>query len=823
MRASIITLIAVLFTSILSAQNPGGKPEEKSSITGKIVGLLMDSTSRQPVEFATVVLVEAQTQKQIDGVTTDEKGEFKFTQVTLGKYQLLFTFIGYKNKTLNNVVLSPEKPDFNANTVSFSPESYTLEGVEIVGQSSIIENKIDKMVYNAEKDVSTIGGDASDVLSRVPMLSVDVNGGVSLRGSSNIQILINGRPSSIFSGGVADALKSIPAEQIKSIEVITSPSARYDGEGSAGIINIITRKKAPQGFTGNASVSVGTRFNNGNLGLNYARGRFGLSFNGGFRDSPSRPSLSNFERRDILDTGERILTQTGEGDGSNSGGRGNLELSYDINAYNRISTNISNGRRGRSNTNFTDALFIDPAANIRQEYTRESFGNSKSNGLDWNFDYRRTFVKPKQELTFSVQLENDKDQVENLVQQSGNDPSLARNESNGNQGRNLETLVQLDYTHPFGKKVELETGVKGVFRNIDSDFDYRNYDAATQTFILDELRSDQFDYTQNVMAGYASFKIELSERWGLLAGARYEGTGIGGDYANTEREPFSFDYSNVLPSTTLNYKISELSGIKFSFAQRIQRPDEDYINPYVAVTDPRDITVGNPLLLPEVTNQYELTFNTATKVFNMNFGTFYRATRDIIESILNVVDDGVSLTTYQNIGKSSTLGGNLFASVTLKDKLQLRGNATVLYYTGEGLVNNVRITNSGAFWNGNLNLSYTFSKSFRAEVNGFYSAPRVSLQGSRAAYARSSFAVRKDIWKKKASIGVVAVQPFAKYLKFPNRLSGTNFEQFSEYAFAQRSYGISFSYRFGKLDFKDRKGNGDRGDDQRDGGENGFQ
>ncbi|MBK9489934.1 MAG: TonB-dependent receptor family protein [Haliscomenobacter sp.] len=242
-----------------------------------------------------------------------------------------------------------------------------------------------------------------------------------------------------------------------------------------------------------------------------------------------------------------------------------------------------------------------------------------------------------------------------------------------------------------------------------SDFDYRNYDAATQTFILDELRSDQFDYTQNVMAGYASFKIELSERWGLLAGARYEGTGIGGDYANTEREPFSFDYSNVLPSTTLNYKISELSGIKFSFAQRIQRPDEDYINPYVAVTDPRDITVGNPLLLPEVTNQYELTYNTSTKVFNMNFGTFYRATRDIIESILNVVDDGVSLTTYQNIGKSSTLGGNLFASVTLKDKLQLRGNATVLYYTGEGLVNNVRITNSGAFWNG-LQCARTFGR-----------------------------------------------------------------------------------------------------------------
>ena len=813
MKYRILFLIAIFNSCFLAAQSPSNKSDGKPSIKGKIAGVLIDSISRQPVEFATVMLLEIQSQNQVDGLTTDEKGEFKFNEVALGKYQLVFSFIGYKNKT-SSINLSPEKPDFNLNTIYLIPDSYVLEGVEIVGQAAIVENKIDKLVYNAEKDVSTAGGDASDVLSRVPMLSVDVNGGVSLRGSSNIQILINGRPSAIFSGGVAEALKSIPAEQIKSIEVITSPSARYDGEGSAGIINIITRKKAPQGFTGNASASVGTRSNNGNLGLNYAKGRFGLSFSGGFRGNPTRPSISEFVRRDFLATGERVLTQNGEGDGTSFGGRGNLELSYDINAYNRVSSNVNFGGRGRESTNFTDALFIDPAANLRQEYTRESFGDNRSNGLDWSFDYRRTFVKPGKELTFAVQLENDKDRVENLVQQSGNDSTLYRNESNGNRSRNGETLVQLDYTHPFGEKVKLETGVKGVFRIINSDFDYRNFDANTQTFILDELRSDQFDYLQDVYAGYASFNVELSEKWGLLAGARYEGTSISGDYDNAERQPFSSNYGNVLPSATLNYKLSELSGIKFSYGQRIQRPEEDFVNPYVAVSDPRDITVGNPLLLPEVTNQYELTFNKSAKAFSMNLGTFYRATRDIIEPILSIIDDGVSLTTYQNIGKSSTFGGNLFASVTLKDKLQLRGNATVIYYSGEGVVNGVRLTNSGAYWNGNMNLSYTFSKTLRAEVNGFYSAPRVSLQGSRSAYARSSFAVRKDIWKKKASIGIVAVQPFAKYLKFPNRLNGSNFEQFSQTAIAQRSYGISFSYRFGKLDFKERNG---RGDEQREG------
>lgn len=814
MKYTYIFLLSILFSPILSAQKPGGK----SGITGKISGFLLDSASRQPVEFATVVLIEAQTQKQIDGVTTDDKGEFKFNEVVLGKYQLLFSFIGYKNKTLNNLILSPEKPDLTLNSVPISSESYTLDGVEIVGQASIIENKIDKLVYNAEKDLSTAGGDASDVLQRVPMLSVDVNGGVSLRGSSNVQILINGRPSSIFSGGVAEALKSIPAEQIKSIEVITSPSARYDAEGSAGIINIVTRKKSPQGFTGNTSASVGTRSNNGNLGLTYAQGRLGLSFNGGFRASPNRPSISNFERRDFLDAGERILTQSSTGSNTRSGFRSNLELNYDINAYNHFTTSLSYGNRNGKNSGSTDALFTDPSLNLRQEYTRESTSNNGSGGLDWNMQYSRTFRKPDQDLSFEVQVANDKESVDNFLIQQGNDPTLTRNESNGNENRNLETYLKLDYIHPFGKAIKFETGIKGTFRSIKSDYNYRTFDDITQTFVLDELRSDLFDYQQNVFAGYASFNFELSEKWGLLTGARYEATTINGDFANAERQAFNFDYQNLLPNATLNYKFSEQSGMKLSFNQRIERPDEEFLNPYVAISDPRDITVGNPTLLPEVTDQLELGFNASTKVANFNVSTFYRETRDIIEPILTIQADGVSLTSFQNIGKSNTLGGNLFASVTLKDKLQLRGNATVIYYSGQGLVNNVRITNSGAFWNGNLNLSYTFSKTLRAEVDGFYAAPRVGLQGSRAAYSRSSFAIRKNIWQKKGSIGIVIVQPFSKYLKFPNRLEGTNFTQYSEFAVAQRSYGVSLSYRFGKLDFKERSGREFRGE----GGDNGF-
>ena len=348
-------------TSTTTVQSPKGNV--------KISGTLIDSSSLKGVEYASIALYKLPGDKAVDGTVSDEKGKFNFNKIEAGEYKVLISFIGYQTKTIDKLNFSKGQ-EFDLGAIKLSPEVKNLDEVTITGSTALIEEKVDRLVYNAEKDVSTAGGDASDVLARVPMLSVDVNGGVSLRGSSNIQILINGRPSAIFSGGVAEALKSIPAEQIKSIEVITSPSARYDGEGSAGIINIVTRKKAPQGFTGNASVSVGTRSNNGNLGLNYSKGRFGLSFSGGFRGNPTRPSISEFERRDFLDTGERVLTQNGEGDGTGFGSRSNLELSYDINAYNRISSNVNFGNRNRESTNFTDALFIDPAANLRQEYTR---------------------------------------------------------------------------------------------------------------------------------------------------------------------------------------------------------------------------------------------------------------------------------------------------------------------------------------------------------------------------------------------------------------------------------------------------------------------
>ncbi|MBK6950087.1 MAG: TonB-dependent receptor [Haliscomenobacter sp.] len=288
----------------------------QAGITGRISGTILDSNDNTPVEFATVVLIDEKTQQQRGGVVTDEKGQFKFPAVKLGKYQLQVSFIGYQSKQVTSIELTPKNPDYEAGKLQLVGEGIDLAAVEVKGEAGTYENRIDKLVYNAEKDVNTSIGDATDVLQRVPMLAVDAEGNLSLRGSSQVQVLINGRPSGIFAANPADALRTIPADQIKSVEVITAPTARFDGEGSAGIVNIITKKKSAEGFTGSVGGSVGTRSGNSNVSLNLVLGRFGLNFSGGGWFSYSRPSETTFVREDYIDNQTRTLNQFSTGDGN---------------------------------------------------------------------------------------------------------------------------------------------------------------------------------------------------------------------------------------------------------------------------------------------------------------------------------------------------------------------------------------------------------------------------------------------------------------------------------------------------------------------------
>lgn len=818
----LITLLLCEFSIQLVAQRPGGGGPPGGgfggapSITGKVSGVLMDSVTNAPVEFASIVLFSPQQNKQIDGTITDEKGEFKLQDVKLGSYELQISFIGYQNKVIKNVNLTPQKPDFIIEKITLTSQGVTLGAVEVTGQASIVENKIDKLVYNAEKDVTSIGGDASNVLQKVPLLSVDAEGNVSLRGSSNVQILINGKPSTMFSSNPADALKSIPADQIKSVEVITSPTAKYDSEGSGGIINIITKKKSVQGFTGSVSGSVGNRSNRGSLNLNLTRGRFGVNFNGSGWYNPNRPSYSEEYRLDK--TTQSVLTQDGAGDSQFYGPRANLGLFYDINAYNNITSSVGFRGFGRSQDELTDASYIDPTNNISQIYDFSSASKSLRSGLDWNTDYKRTFKKPEQELTIGFQLDTDFSTAENEFDQQSNTDTLRIRNFNDNIGKNIETTAQVDYVQPISAAIKLETGVKGVLRSIDSDFSYQDFDFDGNTFIEDRSRSDIFYYDQNVFAGYVSLNMKLGKNYGMVVGGRYEYTDIEGEYDFNETT-FSNSYNNLLPSFIISRNFKNFSSLKFTYNQRIRRPSLFYVNPYVQQENSREVRVGDPDLLPERTNQYELNYTTLIKNVTLNGAVFYRYTSDIIEEFLEITNESVSLTTFRNIGENRSLGFSLYTSINIKEKLTLRGGGNVSTYEAAGTVNGVDLTRNSVQWNANLNATLTLPKGFKIESFGFYNAPRQSLQGSRASYSQVSFGLLKE-FNKQFSLGLNVSQPFARDLKFENKLESPSLYQRSLSAVASRSIGISFSYRFGKLDFRQQRERGARNNDLKQGEDN---
>ena len=828
MKKNSTILIFFLISSLAFAQRGNwGKPQGPS-ITGRITGQLLDSITNQPIEFASVVLVHAKSGKEADGLISDEQGGFKFPEAKIGTYNVHFSFLGYETKVVKGIELTAKKPDYTLDNVLLRPTSTVLETVTVTGEAALIENKIDRIVFNNEKDPTGNIGDATDVLRRVPLLSVDLDGNVSLRGSSNIQILINGKPSGMFSSNVADALKMFPANQIKSVEVITVPSAKYDGEGSAGIINIITKKKRVEGFAGSVNSSLGTRHNTTSLNLNIAKGRFGLNGGGFAVWSPPRDAIWDFDREDRLDNGElRTLRQDATNSSERLGFRGKFGAYYDFNAYNSINSNFSFNGFGFDRDGTTDSGLFDPLAMIEEITNRRTSSNTLTNGYDWNTDYTRKFPDSEREFSLGFQLSGNIDDTKNTLDQedlSGNNEKLNINEKSDNKGRNLEMTLQADYVHPFTKNIKLETGAKGILRNINSDFFFDVFDFDQNDYFRDASRSDEFDYQQDVYAGYASFNISFLKHYGLIAGARYERTEIQGDFKTESQEPFTNDYYNVLPSIILSRKIGQAGNIRISYNQRIARPSLRFINPYVNQIDRNNISYGNPDLEPEISHNFELGFNTYYKGIVINASPYFRHTTDVIESLLEIDElTGISENTFDNIGTDNSLGISLFSSATILKKVSLRGNIDLRHRNLKSELPKFNVENSGVEFDGNMGATISFPKEIKFQFWGMFRNPRVTLQGTRATFWMYNLGLSKQLFGKRGSLGISTSNLFHRALNFDTKLEGEDFTQTSLYEYPFRNFGISFNYRFGKLDFKggERK-NKVKNTDQKEGGDGNY-
>ncbi len=804
----------------------------------KISGIVIDSLTQKPVEFANVALAitSSGTPTPIDGTICDEKGEFTISKVAAGNYKVLITFIGFKTRTID-VKIENRREDINLGKIIISPTPQVLEAVTVEGQKALIEERVDRLVYNAENDLTTRGGDATDVLKRVPMLSVDLDGNVSLRGNQNIMVLINNKPSSIVASSISDALKQIPADEIKTVEVITSPSAKYDAEGSAGIINIITKKNTLHGLTLNIDSGVGLRGSNLGLNGNFRAGKMGFSLGGFGRSSYNvKGSFENEQlTRTFNDTGnaeETLNIQTADTRNNRLFGNYNLGWDYDINKKNSLAASVRFGVR--NNKNFQDDLttqrYLDN--NIISNTLAENESKSTFNNIDASFNYTHYYEKPQRELSFQSMFSRNtgNSRFENFIL-NPDDGILTGKFLNDNDSYNQEITFQGDYQTPIGSTQMIEFGGKNIMRSVFSDF--ASFQAAGDGNYLPSTTAgfnNNLNYDQNITAGYLAYTLSMKNGYSVKGGSRYEYTSISA-YTRTEDNIEIPSYGLMVPSVNVSKKLKNGNTLKASYNRRIQRPSIRFLNPNIERSNNLDVTVGNPRLNPEYTNNYELSYSTLLKGLVLNISTFARFTNDGIQSVRipDVIEgEDVLKTTYQNIGVENAYGTSIFLNVNI-GKLSLNGGSDVYYAVidNSNPVDSLRASNEGLVASGRIFGSYNFNKGWGAQFFSFYRGRQVQLQGTQGGFYMYSLGFRKEFNEKKGSIGFAAENFLQPSIKIRTNLESPLLRQSSLNTRNIMSFRITFSYRIGKMsmDQRPRRKRSINNDDLKDdgGGDSGMQ
>ncbi|MVM33705.1 TonB-dependent receptor [Spirosoma sp. HMF4905] len=813
---------------------PGTDTDTKPKGNGKIAGILMDSTTSKPVEYATIALINVQTKKPIDGTTADDKGRFALTRLASGTYKLQYSFIGYKNRTSAPITIV-KGSDINVGVVNLPPDVQTLAEATVTGQAAMFEEKVDRLVYNAEKDVTTRGGDASDVMRKVPMLTVDLDGNLTLRGSSNIQVLINNKPSTIVAASVADALKQIPADMIKSVEVITSPSAKYDAEGSGGIINIVTKKTTLQGLTLDVNSGLGNRGSMLGLNANYRTGKMGFS-------------LSGFGRAEYNVKGEFQNTQTTKtaaGDQTTIQNAstlterlfGNYQLGWDytIDKNTSLTASVRYGaRNGNATQNGLLTTTYLPGVTVPLLNDRNVVTNDINGTIDANVTYTKTY-KPQQELSILGLFSQNNRQnnfTADLLSTTDMQTILSR-QRNDNPSTNRESTLQIDYQTPIGQKQLLEFGGKGIMRQVNSDYTYYLAQGATGDYAVDNTRSNNsLNYEQDIVGAYASLTASLPKKYTLKAGARYEYTILNARFGSEQTgTPISLaNYGNLVPSINISKSLKGNKMLKLAYNRRIQRPGIQFLNPNINTSNPTNISQGNPYLSPELTDNVELSLSMPIKSVYLTAALFARRTNNEITSVrdtatvlVNNVAQTAIRTTYQNVGYEDTYGLNLFGNINLSSKLQLNGGLDLMHVN---LTNNnanpiYSASNTGWVLGGRLFGNYTIGNGWGLQGGGGMMGRRIQLQGYQGSFAFYNLGFKKDIAQKKGSIGLVAENFFNHPFTVRSESNSSILSQSSISSFYNAGVRLTFTYKLGKMKFVDSKQKKSINNDDVKGGEGG--
>jgi outer membrane receptor protein involved in Fe transport len=814
-------LCSIVFFNAARAHSPAGNLVIK--------GLVVDSLKAAPLAYVTIGVREPGKKEAVKSTYTQDNGSFQVSGLAPKAYEVVIAFVGFKTRVLQ---VKGTELAVNLGRIQLSPTASQLKEVEVTAQKMLIKQDIDKISYDVEADPESKVLTGLDMLRKVPLITVDADDNIQVKGSGSFRVLVNGKPSSLFVRDPKEVLKSMPASAIKNIEVITSPPAKYEAEGVGGIINIITNKKNPGGYNGsvNAAARSPLGYNVGGF-LTVKVGKLGFSGyvgNNLYRNPKAQSNLvrTNYAPWSARGDGYRSrLVQAGENQNEGRFHYLDGQLSYELDSLNLLTANYSFNISTFDNSLFQRVQNFGADAALTQAYNRVNTTDGQWHGNDIGLDYQHSFPKNKDQLfTLSYKFNSGGDEstsnfdfVSVFNQASNNN---LRPGNSFNDGNTNEHTVQADYVQPMGKQL-LEMGLKSITRLNSSDYFYNLRDKQSGQYVRDPALSNNFDYRQDIYAAYTSFAYK-KDKWGLKLGARLEETRVDANFTSSDSRARQ-DYFNLIPSVALSRTLKPMQTAKLSYTQRIERPGLWYINPFRNQIDPRNISYGNPDVRPATSHAFEASFSTFAKGASLNTSLFYNFTNSSIQQFTTLVNDSTTATTYGNIGRNQTLGLSVSGNMPVTKKLNVNLNGSVNYVTLSGQLNGARQRNDGITANVFGYAGYKFNKGWRLNGNLGYNSPRVLLQGSSTGYMWNSVSVNKSFLKKdKATVGLNVNSPFQKWRPFHNEINDPLFHQLQDSYFFARRIGVSLNYRFGKLQTDiARKKRGIRNDDVQGGGSSG--
>lgn len=788
--------LTLLFTFLFSfsQQAPNAKPKIK--VTGKVI----EKVSKQPLEYATITLINSNNPKAIAGGITNPKGEFSI-DVTPGIYNIKIEFISFKSTEIKQKSI---QENLNLGQILLEESANQLNEVVVRSEKTTVEIKLDKKVFNVGNDLMVKGGTVSDVLDNIPSVSVDPDGNVSLRGNENVKILIDGKPSNAIN--IADALRQIPADAIEKVEVITNPSARYDAEGGGGLLNIILKRGKNLGLNGTLIASTGYPDNHGLSGtLNFKSKKFNLFTSQGYNYRNS-PGNFNTDARYLNadNTTKNYVNEKRETDRFNKGYNGN----FGIELYLNKSTSWTNTLNYReSNGDNHDNVFQNNYnANYIYDFTRNRINeeNSKSKNVEFATNFIKKFKKEGHKLSIDGSFSANDDKGNAIITDKTTNTNVVKFDKTINNQSQNRNLIQTDYVLPFGKESQFEAGYRGDFSKLTTAYQVENDGVLNNNF------TNTLEYKEKVNALYSQYGFKV-KKLSALFGLRWEDSNIEVNQLATN-DFNTKKYNNFFPSAFLTYELSDKSSASINYSRRIQRPRGRMLNPFNNLSSNINIMVGNPNLNPALTDAFDLGYLKKWDKLTLNTSLYINKTTDVFQFVRResgefvngtpvIISSPINLATEYRAGFEFTLNYSPYKWWKLNSNFNFFRNETQGDYTYTDF-NNKKITqnfgNTATSWFTRLTSKISLPHNIDWQTNASYNGPQTSAQGRYLGVFSANLAFSKDVLKDKGTIAFNISDVFNSR----KRIAETNLPgvltSYSEMQFRTRQFTLSFTYRFNK-------------------------